>query len=790
METTETKVHIDPRQGLSSREVAQRVSQGKVNVVTAQAGRTEKQIIWQHILTFFNFIFVALAVVLVICGCSVKNMTFLVILIINAVIGIVQEIRAKRAVDKLSLVAARQVCVIRDGRVCQVHSRELVEDDIVELFSGDQICADGFVAEGELFVNEALLTGEQDTIIKLPGDMLLSGSFVVAGQGRAQLTQVGDESFAAGLAREAKADPRAGKSEMMRALDKLVQFMGILLIPVGIGMFCHQFYVMDKGLSGSAQATVAALVGMIPEGLYLLTSIALAASALLLTKKKVLVQDMNCIETLARVDVLCVDKTGTITEPDMKLTRLHCLGSHTQEQVDKALGALYAGRTPDNDTARALAAAYPDGSAWKCEKFYPFTSQTKWCGGVYEGGTFLAGAPECILKEIGETLRRQIEAENRLGNRVLLLASYAGSLEEPLQDALTQPMALIVLSNPIRSQAVETFAYFKAQGVTIKVISGDNPQTVSAVAVQAQIPGAEQYIDARTLITDEDIYRAAESYTVFGRVTPGQKKKLIKALKEQGHMVAMTGDGVNDVLAMKQSDCGVAMASGAAACTQVAQLVLTESDFGAMPYIVGEGRRVINNIQRAAALFLVKNIMSLLVAVLAMAIGFAYPFQPIQMTMISALTIGVPAFFFAMEPNYGRVKGKFLPTVLRNALPGGLANVLAVLFAQRYLTAMGVAQTDVSCICTMVLSVIGLMVLMQVSRPVSPFRLLVLGAMAVAMAGCFLIPLLAVIFDLQFVSLAALQHLWVIVPATSGIFLGLSGVFWLLDRLKVEKTGK
>ena len=489
------------------------------------------------------------------------------------------------------------------------------------------------------------------------------------------------------------------------------------------------------------------------------------------------------------MDVLCVDKTGTITEPNMKLTRLHYLGGCTKEQTGKALGALYAGRTPDNDTAQALAEAFPESPSWKCEKYVPFTSQTKWCGGVYEGGTFLTGAPECILKEKYEALRERIEEENRLGNRVLLLASYAGSLEEPLQDALAEPMALIVLSNPIRSEAVKTFSYFKEQGVTIKVISGDNPQTVSAVAMQAQIQGAEHYIDARTLQNDEDIFRAAASYTVFGRVTPEQKKKLIRAFKSQGHTVAMTGDGVNDVLAMKQADCGVAMASGAAACTQVAQLVLMESDFGAMPYIVGEGRRVINNIQRAAALFLVKNIMSLLVAILTMVIGFAYPFQPIQMTMISALTIGVPAFFFAMEPNYQRVKGKFLPTVLRNAMPGGLTNVLAVLFAQRFLTMQGVPETDISCICTIVLGAVGLMVLLQVSRPVSPFRLLVLGAMGVAMAGCFLIPLLATIFDLHFVSLASLHHLWVILPVAAGVFLLLSAAFWLMDRLGSRKIG-
>lgn len=787
MEQTVERALVDPQVGLSREQVAQRRAAGQVNVVTARSGRTEKQIVWQHILTFFNFIFVALALVLVICGCSVKNMTFLIILVINAVIGIVQEIRAKRAVDKLSLVTARQVTVIRDAEKESVPSKQLVEDDIVEFFTGDQICADGVLAEGELFVNEALLTGEQDVITKKAGDSLLSGSFVVAGQGRAQLTRVGDESFAARLTREAKADPKAGKSEMMRALDKLVKIMGILLIPVGICMFIHQYYVIQPSLSLSAQATVAALVGMIPEGLYLLTSIALAASALLLTKKKVLVQDMSCIETLARVDVLCVDKTGTITEPEMKLQQVKYLPGSDAEQVKMALGALYAGRTPDNDTAQALAAAFPEEAAWECEKYIPFTSQTKWCGGIFAEGTYLVGAPECLLQGKYEALRPQIEAENRLGNRVLLLVSYAGDPEVGLQDALAQPLALLVLNNPIRENAVKTFSYFKEQGVTIKVISGDNPQTVSAIAVQAQIDGGENYIDARSLTTDGALYEAAERYTVFGRVTPEQKKLLIRALKARGHTVAMTGDGVNDVLAMKQADCGVAMASGAAACSQVAQLVLTESDFAAMPYIVGEGRRVINNIQRAAALFLAKNIMSLLVAVLTMVIGFAYPFQPIQMTMISALTIGVPAFFLAMEPNYQRVKGKFLPTVLRNALPGGLTNVLAVIFAQRYLAAQGVLSGDISSLCVIVIATVGLMVLFQVSHPVSVFRMLVLGAMGIAMACCFVIPFLSLIFDLGIMQLACLEHLWVILPVLAGIFLLLTGIFALLDRIKSKK---
>ena len=531
----------DPETGLCATQVKQRLSSGLINRVTANQGRTEGQILLQNCLTFFNLIFVIMAMVLALCGSSIKNMTFMIVVIVNTVIGCVQEIRAKRAVDKLTLVAAQTVTCIRDGVSLQVRSDLLVRDDIVVFGPGDQICADGILRRGKLQVNESLITGEADAITKEPGDPLKSGSFVIAGRGRVQLTQVGDETFAAKLAAEAKKDPKAAKSEMMRSLDKLIRFMGILLIPVGIFLFIHEFRTLQLGLQESTEATVAALVGLIPQGLYLLTSVALAASAIKLTRQRVLVQDMNCIETLARVDVLCVDKTGTITEPVMEVENVVPLTQDPPEHLEAVLTALYGTQEPDNDTARAMKEMFGGESSWECIQYLPFTSQTKWCGGTYQAqGAFLAGAPEFIMGSRFDEIKEAVDEWSLGGYRVLLVAGYKEEMlpeDAPLNPEQVTPLALVMLTNRIRKQAPATFAYFNQQGVTIKVISGDNPATVSDVARRAGIPGAENYTETSHLETEADFLEAAEKYTVFGRVTPDQKKKLIQALKKLGHTV-------------------------------------------------------------------------------------------------------------------------------------------------------------------------------------------------------------------------------------------------------------
>ncbi len=732
-------LETDPQLGLTSREVQTRIDAGLQNKPTQQTGRTEKQIILENLCTFFNFVFAVMAVALALVGSSVMNMTFLVIVVINIIIGCFQEIRAKRAVDKLTLLAAHTVKTVRDGKTEEIRFDELVKDDIVIYGPGDQISADGVLCTGCLYVNESLLTGEADAIEKHPGDSLLSGSFVVTGNGRMRLTQVGDEAFATRLALEAKKNPKPAKSEMMRSLDLMIRIIGILLIPIGMLLFYQQYRMLHLSLRDSAEATVAALVGMIPEGLYLLTSVALAVSSLKLTRQRVLVQDLHCVETLARVDVLCVDKTGTITEPRIEVENVIPLSHQEPEYLEQIVVNLYGNESPENETARALQEMFPGEPQWQLNRAIPFSSEYKWKGGVFAEGAYLMGAPEAILNGHFAEVQETADHWSKLGYRVLLVASYEG---EPTPGALeygrTYPEALILMTNRIRPEAPETFRYFKEQGVAIKVISGDNPATVSDVAMRAGIENAESYIDATTLQTNEDILRAVDTYTVFGRVTPDMKKRLISALKYRGHTVAMTGDGVNDVLAMKEADCSIAMAGGAQAASQIAQLVLLDADFSAMPGIVGEGRRVINNIQRAAALFLVKNILSLFLSIITVIAQWPYPFAPLHLSLISALTIGVPSFFLAMEPNYERVRGKFLPTVLRRAFPGGLTNIAVVVTALAFRAVFSVPIEEIQTVCTAILAVTGLLVLYRVCSPFDKFRRLIWGAMALGLLVCFL----------------------------------------------------
>ncbi len=773
----------DPRLGLTQEEAKLRSACGWANETPESAGKSEKEIVLSKILTFFNLVFIALAVILVLGGSSIKNMTFLVVVIINTVIGIYQELRAKRAVDKLTLMAAQTVKTLREGKTELIPSHLLVRDDIVEFSSGSQVCADGILRTGQLQVNESLITGEADAITKKPGDELKSGSFVIAGQGRVQLTQVGADSFAAKLSLEAKADPSAAKSEMMHSLDRLIQVVGILLIPVGVVLFWQEYQVLQLGLTTSVEATVAALVGMIPEGLYLLTSVAMAVSAMKLTKQRVLVQDMNCIETLARVDVLCVDKTGTITEPHMEVENVVPLTKDPPERLENILSALYHSEEPENDTARAIGELFDADPGWVCTRRIPFTSATKWSGAVFQDqGSFLAGAPEFVLGSRYGELEEQITPWQSTGYRVLLAAQYAGELEQgKLDSSKVMPLALVLITNRIRPEAPETFRYFAEQGVSIRVISGDNPATVSDVALRAGIAGAENYINTELLETEEDFRNAVEEYTVFGRVTPDKKKLLIQAMKAAGHTVAMTGDGVNDVLAMKEADCGIAMASGAQAASQVAQLVLLDSDFSAMPSIVGEGRRVINNIQRSATLFLVKNIFSLGLSLISFLTNWAYPLIPLHLSVISALTIGVPSFFLAMEPNYERISGRFLMGVLRRAFPGGLTNIFVVLMAQAFMDVFGIPLDHISTVCASILAVVGLLVLFQVCKPFDRFRKLIWITMALGIVICF--TLLGGFFDLRTGSIQAGLVMATLLIMTPTVFFAMQRLFDWGDRV-------
>lgn len=741
MEQRETipVVQAPPQLGLTQQQVEQRIAAGWVSGAPRHSGKTEKEIILTHCFTFFNLIFAVLGVMLVVAGSSMMNMGFLVVAIINTAIGVVQEIRAKRAVDRLTLVAARPVTVIREGQRQEAAAEAIVRDDIAEFAQGDTIPADGILREGELWLDESLVTGEADAVTRRVGDPIRSGSVVLAGRGRMQLTAVGEDSFAARLSQEARKNPKARKSEMMRSLDKLIFVVGIALVPVGLIMLYQEFFVLHLGFRSSVEGTVAALVGMIPEGLYLLTSVAMAASALKLSRDKVLVQDMNCIESLARVDVLCVDKTDTITEPNMEVEELIPLGGVSPEYLETLLSAMYGGQEPDNATARAIAELFSSETDWIERKRIPFSPQTKWSGAVYEDqGAFLVGAPEFILGSRTDALRPTIQSWTDRGSRVLLVAKYDGDPDpEGLDPQAVTSLALLVLSGKIRESAADTFAYFARQGVAIKVISGDDPRTVSQIAKKAGIAGAEHFIDTSTLDTDSDYAQAVRENVVFGRVTPDQKRQLVAALQAQGHTVAMTGDGVNDLLAMKQADCSIGMASGAQAASQMASLVLLESDFSAMPGIVAEGRRVINNIQRAATLFLVKNIFSLFLSIISLFTNWPYPLQPMHLTVISALTIGIPSFFLAMEPNYDRVQGHFLRGVLRRAFPGGLTNVFAVLLCQAFMAVFDLPAKPIATVCAGILAVVGMMVLFQVCKPFDRFRRVIWCAMVAALLVVF-----------------------------------------------------
>lgn len=766
-----------PEQGLSHAEAEARREAGLCAGIPKAAGRSKGEIILRHSFTFFNLVFVILAALLLLGGSSVKNMGFLPVAACNTLIGIVQELRAKQAVDKLTLIAARPVRILREGQLLEIPQQEICRDDIAEFVSGDQLSADGILRSGELQMDESLLTGEIDPITKLPGDKLLSGSFVLAGTGRAQLTAVGEKSYAAALTLEAKADPKAKKSEMMASLDKLIFVLGIALIPVGILLFRQEYWALRLSMRASVEGTVAALVGMIPEGLYLLTSMAMAASALKLSRSHVLVQDMNCIESLARVDVLCVDKTGTITQPEMEFQKIIPLDGARKREIGAILAALYSDIPAENDTSRALISAFSGKTDWNCTRRIPFTSKAKWSGGVFANrGAYLVGAPEFMLGSRKEDYESHIRTHTQAGNRVLLLAKYdgepnPGALEE---DKLT-PMALLLLSSPIRPEAAETFRYFREQGVSIRVISGDDPRTASRVAGEVGIENSHLFVDASTLKTDKDILSAVKKYTVFGRVTPEQKKSIIAALQKLGHTVAMTGDGVNDLLAMKQADCSVAMASGAQAASQMASLVLLNSDFAGMPDIVAEGRRVIHNIQRSAALFLVKNIFSLGLALSALVTGLAYPFMPLHLTVIGALTIGIPSFFLALEPNYVRVQGSFLKNVLKSALPGGLTDLICILLTQFAAHHIGLSHANTATLCAVVVAVTGISVLFTVSRPFRPFRAVLVAAMAAALVGSF--TLLGGFFDLTLTGADAYWLLIGVILTTVAVFFGISKMF-------------
>ena len=746
--------------GLTDEEVRQRVEEGFTNRTDISTDKTTKEIVISNVFTYFNLIFLVITILLIMVG-SFRNLTFLPIIIGNTVIGIVQEIRAKKTLEKMSLLNAPHADVIRNGSVKQISTEGLVKDDVILLTAGKQICADAVVISGNIQVNESLLTGEADEVEKTEGSTLMSGSFVVSGECYARLEKVGNESYISKLSLEAKSMGGKEQSEMIRSINLIVKWVGIVIIPIGLILFWQSHFVNGESITKSVTSTVAAIIGMIPEGLYLLTTVALALSTMKLARKKVLLHDMKSIETLARVDVLCVDKTGTITEPDMKLKEIFLCknsgadGTQTALTLDelKSLILDYANASVDNNaTMLALKAYAADALTNNTSALHrtavsqqAFSSSLKYGSVTFSDGTYLLGAPEFIMHEDFARIEEEIIPYADKGDRVLLFARYNGeNVENGINGSVT-PLGFVALANPIRANAVKTFEYFKSQGVAIKVISGDNPRTVSRIAIQAGIESAESFVDAATLDTEDKIADAVNKYTVFGRVTPKQKKQLVKALQAKGHTVAMTGDGVNDILAMKDADCSVAMASGSEAAAQAAQVVLLDSDFAHMPDVVYEGRRVVNNIQRSASLFLVKNIFSLLLSLFSVILMVTYPLEPAQVSLISMFTIGVPGFLLALEQNKDRIKGHFITNVMLKALPGGLTDVIAVGALVVCGEVFCISDASIGTIATLVLSVVGFMILFKISEPLNGMKYaVIIGNIAgLVFSGFFLKKLFA-----------------------------------------------
>jgi cation-transporting ATPase E len=676
--------------GLTNEQVQERIDEGKVNSNENPNTRTYKQIIKENTLTFFNFLNVILMVMVLAVG-SYKNSMFVGIVLINTVIGIIQEIRAKKTIDKLAILTESKTVVLREGKKWTISTDKLVLDDLIYLKTGDQIPADCKVLEGNLEVNESLLTGESDNLAKNVGDELFSGSFVTAGEACCQVIHVGKDNYASQITSEAKEFKRHN-SELRNSLNAILKVISIIIVPLGILLFYKQYYIVGDTIRGAVVSTVAAVLGMIPEGLVLLTSVALTLGALNLAQKKVLVQELYCIETLARVDTLCLDKTGTITEGsmcvedvvpwlpedaaeellEMEMTE-DTANADSMQAIERAMGNLMAVLKDQNATTDALHKRFRARRDMTVKEVIPFSSDRKYSGASFEEyGTYLMGAAQFLFPEGNQELTATCQRYAGQGLRVLVLAHSPIAAEGSSLPPELTPMGLLLLTDVVRKEAPDTMQFFDRQGVDLKVISGDDPVTVSAIAKKAGLKNADRYIDATTIITQDEMNEAVAEYTVFGRVTPQQKKSMVLALKAQGHTVAMTGDGVNDVLALKEADCSIAMAEGSDAAKNIANVVLLDSNFAAMPHIVNQGRRVVNNIRTAASMFLIKTIFSVLLSLITIFVGKAYPFEPIQMSLISMCAVGIPTFLLAQENNYQKIDHTFLRHVFMNAFPAAV----------------------------------------------------------------------------------------------------------------------
>ncbi len=724
-----------PLHGLTQEEVRARREQGRTNTMPRRTEGGVADILRRNVLTLFNLLNLCLAGLLLWVG-SHRDMLFLGVVLSNTLIGTIQELRAKRTHDRLQLLSEGRVRVMRDGVECRLSPQELVLDDVVLLSRGDQIPADATVLSGAGEADESLLTGESAPVSKAAGDTLYSGSFLVSGSVAARLTAVGADSYAGQLQLSARRVKRA-QSELMRDMRRIIRWVSVLIVPIGAAMFSRQYASVDLGLRDAVTGTVASMLGMIPEGLILLTSVSLAAGVVALGRRNALVNELFGIETLARTDVVCMDKTGTLTSGEMVLDRTLALNGATPEEIAAYMAALLRASADETPTVRALAEAFPASNAPEIAQAVPFSSARKWSAAQAEGlGSVVLGAPERLLK--GEALK-QAQALAAQGLRVLaLLCAPAPLCGEALPEGLV-PAALLCLRDALRPNVQKTVRYFGEQGVTLKVISGDSPLTVSHAAAAAGVPGADRMVDLSTIEGEKDYTALSRHYTIFGRVSPQDKQGLIEALRKDGHGVAMVGDGVNDIPALKAADCSIAMAGGSDAACRVAQITLLDADFDVMPRIVLEGRRVINNITRAASLFLVKNIFSLILSVLLLIFPFAYPFAPIQLTLVSSLTIGIPSFVLALQPSRDRVSGSFLRNVIMRALPGGVCTAALIIPLMAFSDGLGFSQDVVSTLSTLIAGYSGLVVLFLTCLPLNALRGGLVAAMAALFAGAVLL---------------------------------------------------
>ena len=722
--------------GLSDSEVADRIAHGQVNVTEDSHGKSVKEIILTNTLTFFNLINVVL-LVMVLLTFSFKNMLFILIVAINTVIGIVQELRAKKTLDELTILTASKAHAIREGREVEIGVEEIVLDDLLHLRAGDQIPADAVIVKGKMEVNESLLTGESDAVVKGPEDEIFSGSFVTSGRALCRVCHVGKDNYMEKITAEAKTFKKHD-SQLRNSINKILKVISIIIVPVGGLLFAKQYFLTDVGFDSAILSTVAAVLGMIPEGLVLLTSVALALGVIRLASRKTLVQELYCIETLARVDMLCLDKTGTLTEGRIRVEDVEVLDDTIP--LASVMGNMVRAIGEGNATFDALEEYYERADGYEVDHVIPFSSDRKYSGVVFGNeGTYLMGAAQFLFPQGEEELKAKCRAYAEDGSRVLVVAySREKSVADEIPDGL-RPCGLIRMSDVIREEAPHTLAYFGEQGVSLKVISGDDPVTVSFIAKRCGLPDAEKYVDATTLETDEDLKKALRECSVFGRVTPKQKKAMVTLLKEDGQTVAMTGDGVNDVLALKEADCSIAMASGSEAAKHTANLVLLDSNFASMPHIVNEGRRVINNITCAASMFLIKTIFSVLLAFMTIFFGQAYPFEPVQLSIISGCAVGIPGFLLQLESNFKPVDRHFFRKVIYNAAPTAITISVTVFCITNIGMLLGCSKEMLTTVCVLTTGWSYMLTLQKVYSPMTKYRKFIIYSMQVIYLLCMII---------------------------------------------------